>query len=246
MTQNLGIGGNNPPAYDPAALEALRNTTAEFIEASEEWVKTPIDSDELAEKLNDQINGLRQIFKKADDARKEAKKPHDDAGKEVQAAFKPILDRITKCADLLKPKAAAYAKKKADEEAKRQREERERAAQAEAEAARALAEAEAQGSIEAQLRAEEQAAEAERIRKEAERKRDTSIKSASGGGRTMSLRSRRVCSIKSIGSAFLTFKDDPEVADLLVRLANRRANAAGFDDAQTIPGFDIEVVKTIA
>lgn len=238
---------NNPPEdlpYDAAILADLANDTAAHISASEAWLPVEIDSEEQASRLADQINGLRQLFKRADDARKTAKKPWDDKGKEVQAAFAPILDRIEKAANLLKPKAAAWAKRKADEEAERKRREQDEARKAQEAARLAQIEAENSGSIDAAVAAEEAAKAAEKMAAEAARAQSTSIKSASGGGKTLSLRKRRVCTIKAIGAAFLTFREDPEVAEVLVKLANRRANAAGFEG--DIPGFNIEIVETLA
>lgn len=239
-----GMGHNNPPAYDLAAFEELQNDAAAFIAASNAWLKTPIDTEEKAEKLSDQIDGLRKLYKRADEARKDAKKPHDDAGKEVQAAFAPVLDRVTKCADLLKPVLAGYLKAKAEAEAKRKAEEAEAARKAKEEADRLAAEAEATGDIDAIVEAEERAKEAKKLEKAAAKPVSTGVRSASGAGRTMSIRKRKVCKIEAINAAFVSFRDDPKVADLLISLANARANSAGFEG--TIPGFKIEEVENVA
>lgn len=238
------MGHNNPPAYDVEALEAIKNDASAFIEASNAWLKAEVDSDEKAEKLADQIDGLRKLFKRVDEARKDAKKPHDDAGKEVQAAFTPVLDRITKCADLLKPRLAVYAKAKAEAEAKRKAEELAAAAAAKAEAERLAKEAEASGDIDAIVEAEERAKEAAKQEKSAARPASTGIRSASGAGRTMSLRKRKVCTITAINAAFASFREDSRVAELLTRLANERANSKDFEGA--ISGFKIEEVETVA
>lgn len=244
MNIEAGIGHNNPPAYDLAKLEELNNDVAAHIEASNAWLKTEVQNDDLAEKLTDQIDGLRKLHKRADALRIEQKKPHDDAAAEVQKAFLPILDRLKKAGELLKPKLATYAaekKRKADEE-KRLKDEAAAKARAEAEAAAKAAEQ--AGDIDAMIEAEAKAAEAKRLEKDAKRKVSANIASASGAGRTMSLRARKVCTITAINQAFVALRDEPEVAELFVKLANRRANAAGFEGS--IPGFIIDEVESIA
>lgn len=239
-----GMGHNNPPAYDLAVFQELQNDAAAFITASNAWLKTPVDTEEKSEKLGDQIDGLGKLAKRVNEARIAAKKPHDDAGKEVQAAFAPVLERIEKCKDLLKPIQLAYIKKRAEAEEKRKAEEAEAARLAKEEADRLAAEAAATGDIDAMVEAEERAKEAKKLEKAAAKPVSTGVRSASGAGRTMSVRKRKVCKIEAINAAFVSFRDDPKVAELLVSLANARANSAGFEG--TIPGFKIEEVESVA
>lgn len=239
-----GMGHNNPPPYDQATLDELANDCAAFIDASNAWLKTEVDSDEKAEKLSDQIDGLRKLYKRTNAARADAKKPHDDAGEEVQAAFKPILDRLTIATGKLKPKLAAFALAKQKAEEARKAAAAEEARKAKAEADRLAAEAAASDDIESVIEANEAAERAADLEKAANTKADTGIRSASGAGRTMSLRKRKACAIANINLAFRTMRDEPKVAELLIQLANARANAADFDGE--LDGFTITETASIA
>lgn len=240
-------GHNNPPAdlpYKLDTLNELKARTDEFVKASEVWQKTEITSEALAGQCVDQIDGLRKVWKEVDASRKEAKKPHDDAGKAVQAAYTPLLDLLKRSADALKPALAKWedAKRKAAAEEKARR----RAAAEEAERAAALAAAEAEqsGSITAQAEAEEAQKRAKEAEKAANRKIDTSTKSASGAGRTMSTRTQKVAVIENAGRLFLAVKDEPEVVEALQSVANRKVRAADFDG--NLPGVRVEEKTIIA
>lgn len=248
---NTGIGGNHPPReadYDADELARLEAKAGEFIGASEVWLKTPITSDALAEQLNDQITGLRKVFKEVDESRKAHKKVWDDRAKEVQIVYTPILDKITKAAELLKKPLLAWTLEK-QRLADLERAEKIRQAEAAAAEARRLAmDAEQSGSITAQVEAEAAAAAAAKQAKEASREVKTGVKSASGGGRTMATRTRNVCEIERISALFTHYRDHPKVAECLLALANAEANSKDFDiDAgHTIPGVKISQITTIA
>lgn len=53
----------------------------------------PIANEQQAEAVSSLLNRLRRVAKDADEARKVEKKPHDDAGKAVQAKWTPIIDK---------------------------------------------------------------------------------------------------------------------------------------------------------
>jgi len=53
----------------------------------------PIANEGQADAVSSLLNRLRRVAKDADEARKVEKKPHDDAGKAVQAKWKPIIDK---------------------------------------------------------------------------------------------------------------------------------------------------------
>lgn len=248
---NTGIGGNMPPpeaAFNAEELAALKDKATAFIAASEVWLKTPITSDALAEQLTDQIAGLRKVFKDADAERKAKKQVWDDKGKEVQAAYTPILDMITKAAELLKAPLLAWAEEK-QRLADIERAERIRLAnEAAAEARRLAMDAEASGSIAAQVEAEAAKAAAAKQEKQAARPVNAAVKSASGAGRTMSTRTRNVCTIERISALFSHYRENPKVAEVLLSLANAEANSKDFDLAagHSIPGVSITEIKTIA
>lgn len=241
------MGGNNPPPFDPDVLERHRAAADEFLKATQVWLNLPkIETEEHAKQMTDQIDGLRGLFKKVDAARKDAKKPHDDAGTKVQSAYNPILAKLKKAADALKPKLADYASEQAKIEQARKVEE-ERKAREEAEAARkALEEAEAAGDIGASVDAEAALKEAEKAQKDATKKSSASVKSASGAGRTMSLRTVKKVEITNVRVLFMHYQSHPDVADVLHRLATADVRAKDYDPEKPIPGIEVHEEKVMA
>jgi len=108
---------NNPPPFEDLSLQ---------IEESIEELKNyldgePITSQAQADDVGLLMDTIRKLEKRADAERAAEKKPHDDAGKEVQAKWKPLqskCDTGTKMAkDYLAPwlaKIEAEKRSKAD------------------------------------------------------------------------------------------------------------------------------------
>lgn len=245
--ETAGPGHNNPPPYDPDALAELNEKVSEFLKATQTWLSLEkIETEIHAGQVTDQISGLRGLWKKVDTARKSAKKPHDDAGKAVQAAFNPLLTKLTRAADALKPKLAVYA----EEKAAREEEARKIAgaeAQKQAEEAKAkLAEAEAAGDIGAQVEAEEAAKEAEEAQTKAARPVSSGVKSATGAGRTMSMRKVKEVEITNLNVLFMHYRDRPEVSELLQRLATAEVRSKDYDPAKPVPGVNVTERKVMA
>ncbi len=243
-----GLGHNNPPAFDPEVLKAHQETANQFLEAHKVWADlAKIESEIQASQLTDHIDGLRGLWKKVDASRKAEKKPHDDAGKEVQAAFNPLLTKIKTSADALKPKLAVFAEEKERIEQQKKAEDAAKAQQ-EAEAAeKARQEAEAANDVSAQVDAEERAKAAERAAKEAAKPVSTTIKSASGAGRSMSTRTVKDIEVGNYNALYLRYRERPEVQELLHRLATAEVRAAGYDhDADPVPGIEIKTRKVMA
>lgn len=87
-------------------------------------------NDEQEAALDALLDDFRKAKKAADGERAAEKKPHDDAGKAVQAKWKPLLDRCDIAADAIKKALTPYraAKQRAkDEAARKAREESEAA-----------------------------------------------------------------------------------------------------------------------
>lgn len=226
-----GIGHNMPPAFDQNAYDELVDRVDAFLEVSDKWKPVPIETEEKASLLNDQIAGLRKLHASVEAERVKQKKPHDDQAQAVQDAFKPQLDRITAAANTLKPKLNDYAtlkQKRLDEEAARKKAEADKIA---AEAA-AKAEAAAQtASIDEKLEAEAAQKEAEAAQKEAAKaaKEKANIGSATGAARTYAKRKIKTARINNIRQLFLHYQANPKVVDLLQSLANAEVRAAKFD-----------------
>lgn len=248
---NTGIGGNMPPpeaAFNAEELAALKDKATAFVKASDIWLKTPITNKELAEQLTDQINGLRKVYKEVDGARKAQKTVWDEKGAEVQAAYTPTLTQLKTAADLLKPALLAWEQEQERIAAEAKAEKIRLAREAEAEARRLAMDAEQSGSIAAKVEAEAAEAAAAKQAKLANREIKTGVKSASGGGRALSTRTRNVCQIDRLSALFTHYRDNPKVAEVLLSLANAEANSKDFDLAagHSIPGVTIKPVTTIA
>ena len=234
------VGHNNPPAYDADKLAEIQKSSADFLKATKVWLDMDaITTEADAETLSDQITGLRGLYKKTDEARKGFKKPHDDAGQEVQDAFNPILTKLKAAADKLKPKLGAYVADKAAKEAAEKAAAEKSARIAAEEAAAALAAAEEANDIDAQIEAESAAKEAEKAQKAAAKPVDTKVRSATGGGRTMSSRTIVDVKIKNPRILALHYIDYPEVMNVLTRLATAEVRAAGYDhETAPVPGIE--------
>lgn len=237
------MGANNPPPFDPEVFADLAKTVDEFMASSTAIRKkaVPIANEEHAALLTDHIGGLRGLTKKVDDARKAAKKPHDDAGKAVQEAFNPLLDRIKLALDFMLAEQTAWLRKKAAAEAARKAEEDRIAKEKQAEADRLAAEAAATGDFDAEARAAEAQKQADELAKQAAKPATVNQASASGAGRTIGMVKVRSAKITNINLLFLHYRDRPEVAEVLLRLANADIRAKDVDDS-LIQG--IEIIET--
>lgn len=248
MLDNAKIGHNNPPPFDQEVFGDHDKTVNDFMEASKQWLNMEeLKNEADAEALTDQISGLGKLVKKVDEARKAAKKPHDDAGRAVQAAYTPLIEKLKRAQTSLKEKLSVWvtARAKAEEEERQKREEEAARAAKEAEAARAAAEA--NGDISAQVEAEQKAAQAEEEAKVASRPVETKVRSATGAGRTLSQRSVKMVEVTNVRLVFQRYQDRPEVLDLLTRLATSEVRAAGFDhEATPIPGVNVRIETKLA
>lgn len=234
MDERLGIGGNRPPVIDPEKLaEAERLTTEALALAKEQREAGPIKDAQRASLVSDVVAALRAAFKSVDAIRVEQKKPHDDAADAVQKAFKVFLNAMESDANAIKAMSAQWLaeeqKRLADERAKREAEARRQ--QQEAWAAKQLAEA--KGDSLAVAQADEQAKAAEEAAAAAQKVEKAKMESASGGGRTMALRTQAYAQIRNWRAVFMHFENEPEVREVLQRLADREIRGG-----LTVPGAD--------
>ena len=239
-TLNAAMGHNRPPPYDPDVLADLIGRTDEFMRVSTDIRQkcNPIADDEQAKLLTDHISGLRGLKSQTDKARKDAKKPFDDAGKVIQDTFMPIIERIDRALSAMLEMQTAYLSRKAEEERKRKAEEQARADAARLEAERLAKEAAASGDLDAEVEAERKAKEAEDLAKQASREAKVNAGSATGGGRTVGLVKVREAVITNINLLFVHYRAHPAVSEVLLRLANADIRAKDVDES-LIPGIDI-------
>lgn len=246
INDRAGIGGNNPPPFDPDKLADLSQTVDEFMRASTDIraKHNPIQSDAEAQLLTDHIGGLRGLAKKVDAARVDAKKPHDEAAKAVQFVFAPLLDRIKRATEAMLAMQSEWLTRKAAEAAQIKAEEQRRADEARAEAERAAREAAASGDLDAEVEAERKVKEAAELSKQAAKETKVNAGSATGAGRTVALVEVREAEIVKVSQLFLHFRDHPKVAEVLLSLANAALRSKDWD-GQDIPGTKT-IVRQVA
>ena len=122
---------NNPPADAAFSI----HIDELFTLLSDALSGRPIETDEQEEAIDALLGDFHKAWKDSDGARAAEKKPHDDAGKAVQAKWKPIVDKADlgkkACSDALTPyrQAKQRAKDEAARKAREEAAERERAAQ---------------------------------------------------------------------------------------------------------------------
>lgn len=207
----MSPGHNNPPPLMAMSLhiEDL------FALVSGSLAGGPVTTDTQEAALDDLLDELRKAKKLADTQRADEKRPHDDAGKAVQAAWKPLLDRCDKGADAIKQALTPYreARQRAKDEAARKAREEAEAKQREAQAALRQSE-----DLEARFAAEEQLKQATKLTAQANR-----IDRTATGLRTYweaEVTDRRAALIHYIA------RDPDAFADLIQRLADADARGA--------------------
>lgn len=240
------IGDNNPPLFRADKVWEHEDKATEFLDAAGDWLDLKvIDTEENAGKLVDFLDGLRKRFKEVDDDRKADKKPHDDAGKAVQAAYTPIMDKIKLAGERVKPMQTAWLQKVEAERRAEAARQAEAARKAQEEADKLAAAAAARNDIAGEAEAEAATKAAAKQTKEAERfaKSKAQVRGASGG-KASGLRRYVEAKLKNPRMAMMHYQDNPALHDFLTQLANQEARAKGFDiEADKIPGFDLNIVE---
>ena len=121
-----GIGHNRAPH------EAMADHVEDLFKLVSDTTELPVTTDEQEAGIEALLDDVRQVEKDAEAKRKAEKEPHLEAGRVVDANWKPVTTRCKAMADALKAALTPYrvAKQKAkDEAARKAREEAERQAE---------------------------------------------------------------------------------------------------------------------
>lgn len=163
MTDTPGLGHNQPPAFDAfsLSLDDAYDTAKDFLDGS------PIENQGQADSIGRIVGEVKRIKKDADAARAEEKRPHDEAGKAVQAKWKPLLERAETIITAAQKPLTDYLNKLAEEQREAEIKAREEAAAKAQEAAQASRAAE--GSVEAVERARALEKDADQAARDAKR-----------------------------------------------------------------------------
>lgn len=240
------IGHNSS---DPVAKrEAFVERVSAFLRGLDVWTQRKTVDADTAPRLRDFIAGLKKLAKEADEARKAEKKPHDDAAKAVQAAWAPIADKIDAALKSAEPILAAFLREEQRKADEAKAEAARKAREAEAAAAAARADAAAAATESARIEAEARAAElakAAKAENRAAKAGPTRVESATGLANRAGLREVRSARIIDLARAVFHYRDHPDMADLILRLANADIRASK-GEAIEIPGIAIDVEQKLA
>ncbi len=228
------IGHNQPPRQEAfmMALEEVRVEAGNFLDGE------PIENQGQADAVGMIMASARDIKRDADKARKEDKQPHLEAGKAVDAAYKPV---IVKADDILKaaqqPLSVWLAKIEREQELERQkaREEAQRKEQEAIEGQR-----KAQGDIEAVEAARAKQKEAEAAQKLV-RKAEKAKPNVAGSARSIGLRTHTVAVVENYRDLLLWVAehDKPALDGFLDAYAAKSA-------PQKLPGVRLETTRSAA
>lgn len=225
--------GHNAPPVEQHALHIN-----DLYDEAHNWLDgAPIENAEQADALGALLAKFREARSGADAQRVSEKKPHDDAAKAVQTAWKPLIDKCERAEKIAKNALGAWQLKLEAE----QRAEAARLAR-EAEAARIAAEEAARiARTTDRLDEAEGAEDALRAAKTAEQAATRADKAkplvGTGGGRSIGLRSYWIAELTDAAAALRHYREkDPDALKAwLVEQAQRDVNAG----SRAIPGIKI-------
>lgn len=240
--------GNNLHNNPPEAVEEFKARIARYktIEAA----LGPV-TDENAQKYRDEIGLCGELKKEIEATHKVEKAPHLEAGRKVDAAYKPLVDEAETIQKRLKKVLEAFV-------LEREREARERAAEAarklrevEEAAAKAAAVVEDEPDLDDLLSAmapapDVKAAHAEAKTAEAEALAASRVTSAAGGFAATSLRTKRSVKVTDYYAlaVYYIHGGNREIVETLERIANAELRHAKGADV-TIPGCEIVTERVL-
>ncbi len=246
ITESAPRAGHNSGDPHAEAYAEFEQRVAALMKAGDIWEKRDELDEAAAAKANDFLAGASKLASAADKAREAEKKPHLQAGRDVDAKWKKLTERIEKIKAIVKPKLAAYLQRKEAERRAAAEEERKRAEEAARAAEAARMDAANAQSASARFEAEELAEEQARIAEAAaDRAEDLSSKarvaSATGLANTKALRTVRRPEIVSLPQALAHYRDRAEIAEAIKTIAAAELRHAptidGVKQVPSIPGI---------
>lgn len=208
--QNQVIGHNNPPT-DP--FDILKEQIENARGGLKQYAK--ITTEETAKAAQSLRARLLELGGDADKKREALKRPHIDAGNEIQRKWKPIIDLAQDGADALRKAISAFVNEQ-------DRKEKARIAEEERKRREAADKAFAAGKT----------PEPERQEPAPPPPPPAPIKG--GYGRGAGVRTVNVVTIADQDKVYAAFRDRQEVKDLLLKLATQSVNAGHEVDGTTV------------
>lgn len=214
------------------ALDDAYATAKDFLDGA------AIETQGQADAVGRIVSEAKKLRKDADAARADEKRPHDDAGKEVQAKWKPLLERADTIIQAAQRPLTTYLAKLAAQQA-----ETERLARVEADrlAQEAIAAAQCVVSMDDLERVKLLEKEADKAAKTATRAGNAKAHVA-GVDRAIGLRSYKVVQVLDMRAAlkWLFAHDPAAVQAFIVEYAERHAPTRPMD------GVSVEIERRVA
>lgn len=238
------------PDVTESDLESLLNRMKDIAADAAVWLDLGRIEDEATAALaSDQIAAMRRLKKDTQEAQRGAKKIWADKAAAAAERFDRVIKGLDRGLDKMLDMQGGYMKLKADRLKAEQDRLAKIAAEKRAEAEAAAARAEASGDIMGMADAEAMAKEAKKSEKVAAAvgKATASVGSATGAGRTISLRKEKVATIEQFMVTLLHYKDHPKLREALQTIVAADVRAASFDAAKdSIPGVKVTIEEKAA
>lgn len=223
MNQIAQVGHNSATPFDLYS-ETVNDL---YDEAKAYCDGDPIKSQGEADLISQLLDVLRKVAKDVENARKEEKRPHDEAAKAVQEKYKPILTKADMAADACKKALSPWLQKIEDEK----RAEAEKARREAEEKARLAREAHQKAQTLADMEAAEAALKDAKAADRAATSAEKSKAHANGGERAVGLVTRYRAEIADYRTfAAYVWRDHPaELNAFLDGLAQRLVSSRKTD-----------------
>lgn len=232
-----GIGHNAPPE----GLDALTQSIEEAADEALKWlegreIKTKTDAD----RAGNLRASLQKLYKRADDERKEKKRPHLDANKAIEAEYKPLLERAKDAGTALKSALTVYLRMEEEKERKRIAEIERKQREKEMAERKRIADEAAKAALENR--------EPEPIPEPDPKPEPIEQKKVSAGGATgnrVTLRTYKIAEITDLDKAFEHWKDNPRVRAAIEVEIQKLANAT-IKTGEVVEGVEIKEERRAA
>lgn len=221
----------------PDDVEAYKEMLARFLSEASRYIEV---SDENAQRVRDTIGYGGKLAKEIDATREALKKPHLEAGRQIDGAYKPLVETCDDIVKSMKRKLAAFLDAREREAKRLEAEARRKLEEAERAAAKA-AEPEDDPFLAATADAvvvDVKAAHAEAKTAEMQALAAGRVSSAAGGFNATSLKTVRKAKVTDWSKLALHYLNSGDLRATLEKLANadiRHAKGAAIE----IPGVEI-------
>lgn len=240
MEDKIAQAGHNAP---PTEYDNHSKAINDLYGEAELWLDgDPITTEKMAEGIANLKNLIQAAGKAAELARVAEKKPFDDAGKEVQARYKPLSEKVTAALDVCKSALRPYL-----EEQERKANEKTEQLRKEAEETRKAAEEALKNAAPDNLQEKQDAFDLNKSSIDAEKKLKTFENKASNisssSGRAVGFKTRKVVVINdlraAVGYYWKTENGKESISEAVLKLAKLEGNPAA------IPGIEIKIEKDV-